>query len=187
MVDGGDRAGGLVDRYALSFGAAAELLGEETDLSKGEAALGGYRGARIIERWRTILARLLIDGIVLNHESVFASGHEFNQPGIDACEGIFREWFLAAEDALTFIAEVKDFAHGLPRRKIVKEIGGSAAFAVGRYGKCDRETMTGEDAEESLAGGIGAEVGGIEYAMVEVVTVAHDVDDPVEIAAALVA
>ncbi len=96
---------------------------------------------------------------------------------MDAFERRFYQRFLAAEDAFALVRKVQHFTHRFPALPPSEQLRRSI-LAVLRFRPCDRQACSGKLTEEPAAGGVGSVVGGVEYAVLEPVTVSADVLHP---------
>lgn len=199
MIHRGHGACGLLDALVLRHGVAAELLGEELRLHQSEAVLHGHNGTWFINAGWIVMA-VLIGGVVFQNPCVgllFSSGHELHQARIDALQRLLAERFLLGKNAAAFVRQVKNFADGFPGAVLRREESRSFScdrvatyrtrFGVGLGGEGDGEALASELTEETLAAGVGPEVGGIQQMPVVGVAVVADVAHPAYVGCSLVA
>lgn len=141
------------------------MLGKETRLCHAEPALHRNRRARIVDTGRNVLTALA-HGVVFDHERLFATGDELNQPCVDAFKGRIHQRLFAAEDAGALVVQIEHITNRAPLCPDIEQVG-SGFLGVCRRRENDGQLSGGENPEEPAPGGVGPEVRRIEDAVVE--------------------
>ena len=115
-----------------------------------------------------------------------ATCNEFYETGIDTFQGLLTERLLLCKDTRTFIIQIQDFTDGLPLLILMEHIAVITVLGIGLFREDDRESTLSKLTEETLSGGVGTEVGSVQYTVIVVVAVVLYIVNPLHIAASLI-
>ena len=180
MVYAGYRSGRLIKRAVFAIRATAELLGKKSDVRQSDAVLSGNCRTWFINGGWHILSTLA-HAVELDEKCFLSTGNKLDEASIYALERVFCQRFLSRKNGLSPLFKIEDMAHSSPSLQIA-----GRPSTVSRCGEDDRQPFLCEHTEITLACLPCAEVCGIQYTVVIVVTILLNISDPSDIISATI-